>query len=117
MSELRKWFSEQPFTTKWLTVFSLTIPLLMKFQIISPSWLVWHWESITWRFQVWRMFTSLFLTGVNFNFIIALYFRFQYSFYLETGYFAGRPADYLYFLILSTLVMNVQSSLLLTLWN
>lgn len=106
--EFRHWFAEQPFTTKWITVFSLVLPLLMRLQVIGPHWLVWHWESISRRAQVWRMVTALFLTRVNFNFIIALYFRFQYSLYLETGYFAGRPADYTYFVLLTTLLINVR---------
>lgn len=105
--DFRHWFAEQPFTTKWITVLSLALPLLMRLQVISPHWLVWHWESISRRAQVWRMLTAPFLTRVNFNFIIALYFRFQYSLYLETGYFAGRPADYAYFVLLSTLLINV----------
>lgn len=53
------------------------------------------------------MVTGLFLTRVNFNFILSLYFRYQYSFYLETDLFAGRPADYLYFILLSVALLNV----------
>lgn len=119
MNEFRQWFAQQPFSTKWISVFSLILPLMMKFYLISPHWLVWHSESILWRFQWWRMFTSPFLYGVNFNFIIALYFRFQYSLYLETGYFVGRSADYLYFLLMSTLALNVLNFLvgMASLWE
>lgn len=109
MSDFKTWFGEQPFTTKWLTVFSLAIPLLMKFRLITPHYLVWHWESITRGFQIWRIITPVFLTAVNFNFILALYFRYRYSSYLELDYFANRSADYFYFITLSILMINVQS--------
>lgn len=52
MSEFRQWFASLPFTTKWLTVFSLTLPVLMKLYIINPYWLVWEWNLITRKFQV-----------------------------------------------------------------
>ena len=112
MNELKQWFAAQPFTTKWLTVLSLAFPLLLKFRILSWHWVGWEWEYITHKFQLWRIVTPVFLTKVNFNFLISLYFRFQYSFYLETGVFAGRSADYLYLLLLSVLLMNVRGCLL-----
>jgi hypothetical protein len=117
MSEIRAWFAEQPFSTKWIGVASLSIPLLMKFYILPAHWLVWHWESIAQKYQIWRMLTAPFLTRVNFNFIFSLYFRFTYSLYLETGYFSGRPADYAYFIIIILGLINagnyfVQSAVL-----
>lgn len=51
--------------------------------------------------------TALFVTGVNFNFILAIYFRYQYFFYLETGLFADRPADFLYCVLFVVLLLNV----------
>jgi hypothetical protein len=52
MGEFQQWFASQPFVTKWLTVFSLALPLIMKFQIIGVHWLVWDWYSISRKFQV-----------------------------------------------------------------
>ena len=50
--------------------------------------------------QWWRPLTSLFVASLNINFVMSLYFRYQYSQYLETIQFAGRPGDYLWFLLL-----------------
>ena len=51
-NEAKQWFTALPFTTKWVTLFSLLLPLLLKFRLISPHWLVWHWPSIAHSFQV-----------------------------------------------------------------
>lgn len=49
----------------------------------------------------------MFLTRVDLGFLIGLFFRYQYSNLLENGIFMDRPADFLYFLILSCIMLNL----------
>ncbi len=69
-------------------------------------------------FQFWRPLTALFyypLRASNgFQFLINLYFLYNYSLNLETGEFQGRPADYIFMLtfnwlsaVVIGLLMNV----------
>lgn len=51
-NELTRWFASQPFFTKWLLVASAVIPLLLKFRIISPHYLVFYWPHIWKSLQV-----------------------------------------------------------------
>ena len=50
------------------------------------------------RFQIWRPLTALFFYPTSFHYLINLYFLYSYSMRLETGIFAGRPADYAFML-------------------
>ena len=50
------------------------------------------------RFQIWRPLTALFFYKPSFHWLINLYFLYSYSMRLETGIFAGRPADYAFML-------------------
>lgn len=101
-SELGRWFAVQPFFTKWFCLASLVLPVLLKLRILSPHYFVFYWPAITWpSLQIWRPFTSCLIANVNIGFIFSLYFRFQYSSYLESIQFAGQPADYLWFLLTS----------------
>ena len=106
-AEARQWFAVQPFVTKWLVVASLVIPVSMQFKLLPVWWLVWDWPSITRRFQLWRAISSCLISAVNFNYLFSLYYRFQYTYNLETGKFYGRSADLLYFLLFSTLLINL----------
>ena len=50
------------------------------------------------RFQIWRPVTAIFFYKPSFHWLINLYFLYSYSMRLETGIFAGRPADYAFML-------------------
>lgn len=53
--------------------------------------------------QIWRPLTALFFYPISpstgFHFLINCYFLYNYSQRLETGMFAGKPADYFYMLL------------------
>ncbi|KHJ97782.1 ribosomal protein S21e [Oesophagostomum dentatum] len=61
-------------------------------------------------FQFWRPFTALIFYPVSpqtgFHWLLMLYFLYNYSKNLESGVFAGRPADYLYMLIFNWLICS-----------
>lgn len=50
------------------------------------------------------------IANVNLGFIFSLYFRYQYSMYLETLQFAGQPADYLWFLLMNITLLSLMNA-------
>ncbi|KAI9592167.1 Der1-like family-domain-containing protein [Syncephalis fuscata] len=88
LSEIRTWF-----------LASLAVPVIARFGIVQPYWLVFIWSPIVKQFQLWRLVTPFFYNKLGFNLLMNLYFIHQHSMELETVTFAGRPADYAFFLI------------------
>lgn len=105
--EIREWFKEQPTITKWHLVFAVTFPLLLTFRLLSVNYLLFDVRSLVKSAQVWRVFTPFFITKVSVQFVLSLVSLYQQSKYLETITFGVRPADYLYFMILSASFITV----------
>ena len=56
--------------------------------------------------------TPLFLAMPSFGYLMDLYFRYSYSTQLEITVFAGKTADYVYFIIVNVVFFNVFAVLL-----
>ncbi|KIY45076.1 DER1-domain-containing protein [Fistulina hepatica ATCC 64428] len=69
----------------------VTVPVLMNlvsaYKVLYVPRLVWG------RLELWRLYTSFFLGGGGFNFIFEIAMLYRTSEQLETGPYAGRPAD------------------------
>jgi hypothetical protein len=50
-------------------------------------------------FQLWRLVTCFFFDKLGLNFAVNLYFLYKNSLELETTLFAGRTADYVFFVL------------------
>ncbi|MCL4129253.1 UNVERIFIED_CONTAM: hypothetical protein GTU68_002202, partial [Idotea baltica] len=102
MGDLGTWFNQLPLLTKYWFGGTVAVSVLGRFGLLSPSWLILHYGFIN-NFHIWRPITALFYYPITpmtgFHFLINLYFLYNYSLRLETGLFAGRPADYLFMLI------------------
>jgi len=98
-SDIQDWFYGLPLFTRYWFGGSVLFPLLGRFGLLSPYWLILLWEEFIHKFHVWRPLTALLYYPLNpqtgFHYLINLYFLYNYSNRLETGIFAGRPADYL----------------------
>lgn len=108
LGEVGWWFGTQPPVSRWLLIFSLAMPVGIQLGIIPITWVYFDWRLILFKLQVWRVFTCLFLAKPSIAFIFNCFFRFQYSVQLEvsSGQFRS-TAEYLYFLALATLGLNV----------
>lgn len=51
-NDFTRWFAAQPFSTKWIGVISIIIPVLMKLMLLSPHWVVFYSPLIFKKFQV-----------------------------------------------------------------
>lgn len=92
--DIQQWFNSLPFFTRYWFGLSVFFSLAGRFGVIPAHWVVLAWEPVVNDFHLWRPFTAAFFYPTNFHFLIMLYFMYSYSIQLETGIFAGRPADY-----------------------
>jgi len=101
-------FQESPKITKILTITCMVISLMTWFEIITPLYLYFNYELIFKKYQIWRIFTNFFYFG---NFSLSLIFHlilfFRNSKYLEKSVFKGNSADYIFFLIVSIIVLSI----------
>ncbi|XP_013138262.1 PREDICTED: derlin-1 [Papilio polytes] len=103
MSEFKDWYYSVPFFTRYWLSFTIILSLVGRFGIINYYNLVLDFYPFINQFQIWRPLTALFFypigPGTGFHFLINCYFLYNYSQRLETGIFAGKPADYFYMLL------------------
>lgn len=98
-NDVQEWFNSLPLFTRYWFGGTVLFSLLGRFGLLSPHWLLLFWDEFIHKFHIWRPITGLLYYPLTpqtgFHFLIMLYFLYNYSLRLETGIFAGRPADYL----------------------
>ncbi|KAI8048294.1 Der1-like family-domain-containing protein [Syncephalis plumigaleata] len=112
LSEVRTWYTSLPVNTRFIFTATLAVPIVAHFNIVQPYWLVFIWSPIVNKFQLWRLVTSFFYNRLGFGLLMNLYFIYQHSMELETVTFAGRPADYAFFLLFCGIVSTIGAALL-----
>lgn len=93
-------------TKYWFFSYFL-VPLTTRLGLISPINLLLFSDAVLYKFEVWRLVTCLLWYKVNFHWLMLLYFLYSYSQRLETGYFAGSPADYITMLLFNAVSLVV----------
>merc|ERR1740128_1028622 len=98
-NDVQEWFKSFPLFTRYWFGGTVLFSLLGRFGLLSSHWLILSWYEFIHKFHIWRPITGLLYYPLTpqtgFHFLIMLYFLYNYSLRLETGIFAGRPADYL----------------------
>ncbi|KFD60782.1 hypothetical protein M514_05914 [Trichuris suis] len=115
--DLVEWLRRVPEITRYWFVGTVLLPILARFNVVKTAWFVLDYELVVHHFQIWRPVTALFIYPITpqtgFQYLIMLYFLYNYSTRLETAValvvalislsfsdvFPGRPADYLFMLI------------------
>ncbi|XP_078482218.1 derlin-1-like [Ciona intestinalis] len=102
-NDLGDWYRGIPKITRYWFTAAVVVPLAAKFGVVSGGWLVLDYFQFFHNFQIWRPITAAIYYPITpmtgFHYLITLYFLYSYSIRLETGIFAGRPADYVFLLI------------------
>ncbi|XP_062501097.1 derlin-1-like [Corticium candelabrum] len=110
-SGISDWFNSIPLVTRAWFGLSIIFPLVGNFGFINPQHLLLWYDAVVYRFQIWRLATCVFFhplgPGAGFRYLITLYFLYSYSSRLESGIFDGRPADYLFMLLMHWIVVLV----------
>ncbi|KAI9146595.1 Der1-like family-domain-containing protein [Paraphysoderma sedebokerense] len=94
-----QWFNSLPIITRTLFGATVGCTLLGSF-LISPYTMILYWPKIFKELQIWRLASCFFVSKLGLNWAINLYFLYRHSLDLERDTFAGRTADYSYFVLL-----------------
>mmetsp|Transcript_13177 Transcript_13177/g.36440 ORF Transcript_13177/g.36440 Transcript_13177/m.36440 type:complete len:290 (-) Transcript_13177:135-1004(-) len=100
------WFKSLPVITKYWFGATLVMTLGVNFGVIPASSIVYFWESVSSRFEVWRMLTCFLYAGkFEFNTLIGLMLLVQFSERYEKGGpfntgAGGGTADYAFMLMI-----------------
>lgn len=112
-NDISNWISSIPKITRYWFFAFFAIPLSTRLGLINPMYLVLLPEPLFFQFQIWRPITCLLWYPVDpmhaFQWLILLFFLYSYSNRLETGYFSGQPADYLFMLIFNSICLVIIS--------
>ncbi|CAD5118545.1 DgyrCDS7233 [Dimorphilus gyrociliatus] len=104
-NEIGDWYRGIPQITRYWFTASVVLPLMGKIGLVSPMTMILDSHLLLSKFQIWRPLTALIyypiMPQTGFHYLINLYFLYSYSSRLETGLFDGRPADYLFMLIIN----------------
>jgi len=95
-NDIGQWYKSIPKITRvWFTA-SIVVPLSARLGLVRPQTLVLFLNPVIKQFQIWRLITAVLFYPMGFNFLINLFFIYQYSSRLETSTFNGKPADYIF---------------------
>ncbi|KAF9421194.1 hypothetical protein BGZ94_008924 [Podila epigama] len=102
-NELVTAYKSVPLVTRTLLTATILFSLGVTIKAIPYHIVHLHWPSIIYRFHIHRLFTPFFVTGVGFNMLFDLYFLFTYGSQLEESTFAGRTADFAWYILFTCL--------------
>ncbi|KNC55609.1 derlin-1 [Thecamonas trahens ATCC 50062] len=89
-----------PPVTRYMLVAIFVLTLGGNFGLIPPQYLLLDLKLVWSRFHVWRLVTCFFFMGrLGFPFLMNTMYFYRYSTNLENQSFDGRPADYVYMLL------------------
>jgi len=81
-----QWFYDLPIITRSWFAATMVLTCAANFGLIDAYRLVYIWENITSKFEIWRIATCFcFAGGFSFNTLIAIYMLVQFSKQYETG--------------------------------
>ncbi|KAF9585618.1 Derlin 1 [Lunasporangiospora selenospora] len=100
-------YKQIPVITRLMLTGVVLVSFAVKLRFLPYYMIHLDWSSIIFRFQLQRLITPFLVTGVSFNMLFDLYFLFNYGSQLETATFAGRTADFAWFVIFTCLSSTV----------
>lgn len=108
-----QWYKNLPILTRiGLTTF-FCITVLVQLEIMDPYLLYLNWPLVINKLQVWRLLTSVTFFGTfSFQFLFQMYFFTSFSSKLEKNEIFAQPGDYLFFLLVQILLLDVISLVL-----
>eukprot|EP01134_Creolimax_fragrantissima_P005734 CFRG5734T1 len=104
-TDIKQWFNDMPPITKVLFVSSFGLTLAVNFGMVNSQYVLLSWGGIYHGFELLTPFA--FYGKLGFPFIINMIFLFQYSKLLETETYEGKPADYIWMLMLNGFMLII----------
>eukprot|EP00916_Digyalum_oweni_P004502 GHVL01007966.1.p1 GENE.GHVL01007966.1~~GHVL01007966.1.p1 ORF type:complete len:235 (+),score=59.05 GHVL01007966.1:58-705(+) len=95
-----------PLITKSYIIISSILALLCTCEIISPFFLYLNWNLIIYNYQYWRLITCFFYSGqLGLPFFWQIYILIVYWSSLEEISFRRKSADFLYMLLICSILL------------
>ncbi|KAF9188150.1 hypothetical protein BGZ51_000711 [Haplosporangium sp. Z 767] len=107
-NELLAAYKSVPIVTRSMLTATILLSLGVTIHFIPYQLILLDWYSIVYRFQIYRLLTPFFVTSVSFNMLFDLYFLYTYGSQLERSTFAGRSADFAWFVLFSSITSAAQ---------
>ncbi|KAI1298881.1 Derlin 1 [Mortierella claussenii] len=111
-NELLAAYKSVPIVTRSLLTTTILLSIGLAFKIVPFHLVFLDWSQIIYKFQVHRLLTPFFIKALNFNMLFDVYFLYTYGSQLEASTFAGRSADFAWFILFTSIVSCVVSSYL-----
>ncbi|KAJ2687493.1 hypothetical protein IWW39_002907 [Coemansia spiralis] len=108
-TQLAAWYASVPVITRTLVTATVATTLAARLYLVSPYLLGLYWPPIWNRFQIWRLVTGFFVHKSHihfFNIMFMFIMLYQYTIDLERGEFAGRGADFAWFIVFCMSTMS-----------
>ncbi|KAF9911155.1 hypothetical protein BX616_010666 [Lobosporangium transversale] len=106
-NELLAAYRSIPIVTRSILTATILLSLAPAFGILSYQLLFLSWPHVIYRFQLHRLLTPFFVKGLDFNMLFDLYFLYTYGIQLETTTFAGRSADFAWFILFTSIISTI----------
>eukprot|EP00913_Durusdinium_trenchii_P011924 g11201.t1 len=105
-----QWYKNLPILTRIaLTAFFVTT-VFVQLGFLDPMLIALNWPMVINKLQVWRLLTPVSFFGTfSFQFLFQMYFFSSFSSKLEQNQAFSQPGDYLFFLLLQILLLDVIS--------
>jgi len=99
-NQIATWYNGIPqFTRYWFTA-AVVLPMSGRLGIVNLSNFVLSTDLVWNNFHIWRPLTALFVAEPSFNYLMLIYFLYQYCRRLEENDYQGKPADMAYMLMI-----------------
>ncbi|KAK7439786.1 hypothetical protein VKT23_017360 [Stygiomarasmius scandens] len=98
-----------PPVTRFMCISLVGLTLSTMLSLVSPYNYVYYSKLVMYRFQIWRLWSSFFLSGGGITFIFNLLFLYRNANELETSHYMRKSADLcwqLIFVALSIIVIS-----------
>ncbi|ORX70578.1 DER1-domain-containing protein [Linderina pennispora] len=115
----KEWYASLPPITRTVLTGIVGTTFAAGLGVVPYHHLILYWPFVYQKFHIWRIVTTFLADRISLNLVLNMIFFYRDSTDLETQIFAGRKADYTWFLLLS-MAMTLKRSLLLSvvmLWS
>lgn len=103
-----EWYLEIPPVSRAYLTLSFLATAACALDIVSPFSLYFNLKLIVEKAQLWRLLTNFFFFGLfSLDFVFHMYFLMRYCRLLEEDSFAGRTADFVWFLCIGVVLMTL----------
>ncbi|KAJ2337555.1 hypothetical protein GGI00_000158 [Coemansia sp. RSA 2681] len=110
VTQLVSWYASVPPCTRTIVMATIATTIAARLRVVSPYMVGLYWPLVWNKFQIWRLVTGFLIHKLNvklINAIVMFIMLYQYAVDLERGEFAGRTADFAWFI---TFCMGAMSS-------